>query len=150
MAANQKQFEAAPEIPDVAGPAAFSEPVPAPNFGGATQVPPTPTFEDPVPAFEEPKPAAPSFDEPTPVQPVPSFEEPKPATPSFEPAPFPETPAYTSPAAAAPSTGVNYEETYNDLKIKFDRCNAELEKVTNENIDLRIKIDDIREILNED
>ena len=38
---------------------------------------------------------------------------------------------------------------YNELKEKYDRCNAELEKVTNENIELRIKIDDIREILNE-
>ena len=59
-----------------------------------------------------------------------------------------EAPSYSAPAME-PVKSNNYEEMYNELKAKFDRINTELEKVTNENIELRIKIDDIREILNE-
>lgn len=62
----------------------------------------------------------------------------------------PEIPAtpFVAPTRDVAPTSVNYEEMYNELKAKLERCTAELEKVTNENIDLRIKIDDIREILN--
>ena len=127
LSANQKQFAVKAEPVSEA----MNVPGPAPE----------------IPSFEEPAPAQPDFGfqetpQPTP-QPAPSFEVPK---------PFPETPTYVSPIenavpAAAPAN--NYEQMYNELKVKYERCSAELEKVTNENIDLRIKIDDIREILDE-
>ena len=141
LGANQKQFAApaapatpvAPEIPVVENPA-----------------PSAPIFPE-MPAYQAPAaPAAPV--EPVSATPAPDFGY---SAPSYSaPAtPFPEVPSYQAPTApvepipAAPAA--NYEEMYNELKEKFDRCNAELEKVTNENIELRIKIDDIREILNE-
>ncbi len=160
LSANQKEF-AAPAAP--AGPApvipeapAFDIPAPsAPEMPQATPFPEMPAYTapatpvDPIPAV--PVEATPVVPE-TPVAPAPDFGYPAPeAAPSFpEPtSPFPEMPAYTAPAPAAPAATGNYEQMYNELKEKFDRCNAELEKVTNENIELRIKIDDIREILNE-
>ena len=161
LSANQKEFAApagpAPVIPEAP---AFDIPAPsAPEMPQATPFPEMPAYTapatpvDPIPAV--PVEATPVVPE-TPVAPAPDFGYPAPeAAPSFpEPtSPFPEMPAYAAPAPAAPvapeapaPTG-NYEQMYNELKEKFDRCNAELEKVTNENIELRIKIDDIREIL---
>ncbi len=86
----------------------------------------------------------------TPAAPVNNFE--MPSMPSFD-APaapannfkIPSMPSFDVPAAPAN----NFEQMYNELKEKFDRCNAELERITNENVELRIKLDDIREILNE-
>ena len=151
LSANQKQFApapAAPAQPDFG----FDVPVaPAqPDFGMPTPAPAAPA--QPAFGFDAPvAPAQPDFGMPTPAPAAP-------AQPDFgfdAPAPFPATePAYQSPIATmaqnATPAATNYEQMYNDLKVKFDRCSAELEKVTNENIDLRIKIDDIREILNED
>lgn len=83
------------------------------------------------------------------------YQQPAPSYPNVQN--FGEIPSNTNePLGFAPSTlemndspsNANYEEMYNDVKAKLERCTAELEKVTNENIDLRIKIDDIREILN--
>ena len=141
LGANQKQFAApaapatpvAPEIPVVENPASSA-----------------PIFPE-MPAYQAPAaPAAPV--EPVSATPAPDFGY---SAPSYSaPAtPFPEVPSYQAPTAPVEPTpaapAANYEEMYNELKEKFDRCNAELEKVTNENIELRIKIDDIREILNE-
>ena len=104
-----------------------------------------------MPAYQQPEPpkptAQPEFGmpaNPAPIYPnVPSYAAPKAPV-------FPEPTPFVAPTQdfAAPTSGVNYEEMYNDVKAKLERCTAELEKVTNENIDLRIKIDDIREILN--
>lgn len=118
----------APEMPAYAAPATPVNPIPAVPVEATPVVPETPVVLAPDFGYLAPE-AAPSFPEPT--------------------SPFPEMPAYAAPAPAAPALTGNYEQMYNELKEKFDRCNAELEKVTNENIELRIKIDDIREILNE-
>ena len=151
LSANQKQFEPAP------APAAPVEPtfeMETPTPAPAAPVQPDFGFDAPAQPSFAPAPA-PDFGMEQPVQPA-APAAPTPADYGFDaPAPFPtETPAYQTPVAtmaqsAAPESN-NYEQMYNDLKVKFDRCSAELEKVTNENIDLRIKIDDIREILEED
>ncbi len=164
LSANQKEF--APAAP--VAPAAPEVPVFDNSFPSAPEMPQASPFQG-MPAYQAP--AAPVNPIPnvpveatpvvpeTPVAPVTNFGfsamntapgYPEPATP------FPSMPEYAAPAApvapvapVAPAPAGNYEEMYNDLKEKYDRCNAELEKVTNENIELRIKIDDIREILNE-
>ena len=144
LSANQKQFDApvAPTIPEAP---AFDNPVPsAPEMPQAPVFPQMPDVAPVTPAVPE-APVAPTSNlEYLGASMVPNYSEP--ATP------FPQMPdvapvAPVVPEAPAP-TG-NYEEMYKDLKEKYDRCNAELEKVTNENIELRIMIDDIREILNE-
>lgn len=166
LGANKKSFVAEPV--NVGGAPGFQGFPEAPAF--QPQPEPTP-FVAPVQSFPEPQPyqapSAPSFPE------MPAYQQPEPPKPTAQPefgmpanpAPiYPNVPSYTAPKApvfpeptpfvaptqdfAAPTSGVNYEEMYNDVKAKLERCTAELEKVTNENIDLRIKIDDIREILN--
>ena len=144
LGANQKQF-ATP-----AAPAAPATPV-APEIPAVENPAPSAPIFPEMPAYQAPAaPAAPV--EPVSATPAPDFGY---SAPSYSaPAtPFPEVPSYQAPTAPVEPTpaapAANYEEMYNELKEKFDRCNAELEKVTNENIELRIKIDDIREILNE-
>ena len=175
LGANQKQFSAetpamntapqsAPSMNfDYQAPsAAFPEPPiyqapSAPAVNPAPQSAPSMNFDYQAPsaAFPEPPiyqaPSAPAVNPAPQSAPAMDFGVPTPSTPNFDyqapSVPFPEPPVYQAPSA--PASGNNYEAMYNDLKAKFDRCNAELEKVTNENIELRIKIDDIREILNE-
>ncbi len=130
LSANQKQFVAtapsAPQAPTMDF--SFQQPV-------MPEVPQAPVEPAPQSTF------APTFDQP--ASPYPSMSDYN-AIPSYvqEATPQNETPVQ-------PVASNNYEEMYNELKTKFDRINAELEKVTNENIELRIKIDDIKEILNE-
>ena len=159
LSANQKKF-AAPAVHEAPAPnfgyqapdmAASKPAVPESSFDFATPSTPAPAAPT-APAF----PDVPSYQAPAESS-VSGFGFPAPGSGYQAPSsPFPEMPDYprvetpmAPAAAAAPASSANYEEMYNDLKAKFDRCNAELEKVTNENIELRIKIDDIREILNE-
>lgn len=152
LSANQKQFEQpAPAAPEA----------PAMDFGYQAPVMPEPTMPEApafagVPPYSAPEaPAAPVADfgysapkAPVAPEPAPSYQAP--VTPFPQMPEYPRTDSPMEPIAPeAPAASGNYEEMYNELKEKFDRCNAELEKVTNENIELRIKIDDIREILNE-
>ena len=166
LSANQKQFTApvAPAQPKMPEPpimnfeqpaTAFPETpsfapeapvVPGTNFG--YQAPANPFPEAPAYAMNQPEPTVAEFNYQNPVQPQMSVPENQFGyqTPTV---PFPEATTYAKSAPATQVPSNNYEEMYNELKAKYDRCNAELEKVTNENIELRIKIDDIREILNE-
>ena len=100
---------------------------------------PTNNFEMPnVNSYEAPSAPTNNFEMPN----VNPYEAPSAPTNNFE---MPNVNPYEAPSA---STN-NFEELYNDMKARFERCNAELEKVTNENVELRIKLDDILEILNE-
>ncbi len=141
------------------------------NQAPVYQAPAAPTYQQPYPnqTFNQPEPMAPIYPE-MPMPNAPAYPESplysnskfefdgpaanayqNPVTQDFQPEPpmapvFPESVApnnYTQPVTN------NFEAMYNDVKAKLERCTAELEKVTNENIELRIKIDDIREILNE-
>lgn len=162
LSANQKQFTApvAPAQPVTPEPSPMGFGYPMPGMEAAYQPTPEPTPSVPEPEMPQAPvfPGMPPYQAPVqPEMPTMDFERqsfgPKPTY--QEPmTPFPQMPEYTAPVESvqpAPTmpASSNYEQMYNDLKEKFDRCNAELEKVTNENIELRIKIDDIREILNE-
>ncbi len=168
LGANQKQFSA-PAMPEFS-----ASNVGENNFGyqaPASPFPEAPRYQAPTQPINanvagnnfgyqaptQPIPETPKYQAPT--QPidsiVPEFPTPSVGENNFSyqaPAsPFPEAPAYQTPISPAPvgqTSASNYQEMYNELKAKYDRCNAELEKVTNENVELRIKIDDIKEILN--
>ena len=172
LGANKKNFEVQPAAPAYQAPApdlGFQVP-PTPAYQAPTQAfeyqapsapayPETPAYQAPTPDLGYQAPSAPTFPE-TPAYQNPGYGfqapeaavYPQPAMPAFEPQ-APAAPIYPDVATptqnyAQPATN-NFEEMYNDVKAKLERCTTELEKVTNENIELRIKIDDIREILNE-
>lgn len=162
LGANKKEFAA--EVNNDVMP----EPQPTPVYNNPQEpipfIPPVQNFPEP-PVYQAP--AAPVYPEmpaynPEPPKSTPQLdafgyqEQPNPIYPSMPdfnqpvPNPTPEEKSFVAPVPEVnmPTASVNYEEMYNDVKAKLERCTAELEKVTNENIDLRIKIDDIREILN--
>ncbi len=157
LSANQKQFTAAPthsapamdfgyqSMPsansysapntnfDYQAPNSYEAPVQHQAFPGVAPMPESRVQSAPTMDFGYQAPKM-NNDYGQPVNPFPSM---------------PDFPAQAQQQPVAPAAANNYEAMYNELKERFDRCNAELEKVTNENIELRIKIDDIREILNE-
>lgn len=165
LGANKKEF--APEVaqngmmPDFSAASMYNAPqettpfvAPIQNFpeppsyqaSVAPSYPEMPTYNpEPPKAMTQPE-AFGYQSQPTSIYPsMPDYNQ-----PMQNPMPMPEEKAFVAPIPevnkAVPN--VNYEEMYNEVKAKLERCTAELEKVTNENIDLRIKIDDIREILN--
>lgn len=141
LGANQKEFQPEVAMPDFQTVDAVEAPVQPqqPTY----QVPPTPFMMPQQPTYQAPReperPIYPTYEAPKYQAPQPAYQAPQ-AYPTAAVPPVQEV-------TTAP--GTNYEELYKDVKAKLDRCTAELEKVTNENIELRIKIDDIREILNE-
>ena len=162
LGANKKEFAA--EVNH----AVMPEPQPTPVYNNPQEpipfIPPVQNFPEP-PVYQAP--AAPVYPEMPTYNPEPPKSTPQPdafgyqaqpnpiypSMPDFNqpvPNPMPEEKSFVAPVPEVnmPTASVNYEEMYNDVKAKLERCTAELEKVTNENIDLRIKIDDIREILN--
>ena len=155
LGANKKEFAA--EV----NRAVMPEPQPTPVYNNPQEpipfIPPVQNFPEP-PVYQAP--AAPVYPEmptynPEPPSPTPQSDafgyqaQPNPIYPSMpdfnQPvsSSMPEEKSFVAPVPEVnmPTASVNYEEMYNDVKAK-------LERVTNENIDLRIKIDDIREILN--
>lgn len=147
LGANQKNFEVAtPEFEEVKVEPKQDVVEPAPAIR------PEPAYQTPAQQAPFPEPRVYSQPVVAPAAPVAGYGY---QTPGFGFAGQPigyQTPMQPYPDAnmyqqVAPVQAANYEEMYKDLKTKYDRINAELEKVTNENIELRIKIDDIREIL---